>query len=95
MKKNIRKNFRFTSQIADMLKDASEGLGITENELVSTCLFDVLSDRKKFIVCPKCGKYIVYKSTLPVIDQVVEIECKCGGKVWWDADEDKILKSVK
>jgi len=78
-----------------MLKDASEELSMTENELVATCIFDVLSDRSKFIICPKCDKYIAYKSLLPVIDQVIEMECKCGCKIWWDADEDKILKSVK
>ena len=96
MKKNkiIRKNFRFTQQIADVLSDAAKSLKWTESEVVSTSIFDTLSDRSKFIICPKCDKYIAYKSTLPIMSQLVEIDCKCGGKLWWDPDEDKILKAV-
>ena len=96
MKKNkiIRKNFRFTEQVAGMLSVAAKSLKCTESDVVSTCIFDTLSDRSKFIICPKCDKYLAYKSTLPIISQVVEVDCKCGGKLWWDADEDKILKAV-
>ena len=92
--KQIRKNFRFTQQIVDMLEDVADGLQMSENELVSTCIFDVLSDRSKFVVCPKCDNYVFYKSLLPVLVGVVELDCcRCGAHIWYDVEEDKVLKS--
>lgn len=93
--KQARKNFRFTEQITGMLEDAADRLKMSENELVSTLIFDVLSDRSKFIICPACKNYIFYKSLLPTNDAVVEFDCKCGSHIWYDADADKVLKSSK
>lgn len=93
--KSTRKNFRFTDQISGMLKDAAYRLDMSENELVSTCIFDVLSDRSKFIICPKCNNYIFYKALMPVSEGVAEFDCKCGNHIWYDVEEDKILKVSK
>lgn len=85
--KRIRKNFRFTEQITRMLEEASDRLCMSENELVLTCVFDVLSDRSKFIVCPNCEGYIFYKALLPLIDGVAGFNCKCGAHIVYDAGE--------
>lgn len=79
--KHVRKNFRFTEQITGMLKEASDRLCMSENELVLTCVFDVLSDRSKFIICPNCEGYIFYKSLLHLTDGVAEFNCKCGAHI--------------
>lgn len=91
--KKSRKNFRFTEQITGMLEDTADRLGMSENELVATCVFDVLSDRSNFIICPNCNNYVFYKSLLPIVNGVAEFNCKCGNHIWYDADEDKVLKS--
>lgn len=91
--KTKRKNFLFTEQITGMLEDTAGRLGMSENELVATCVFDVISDRSKFIICPNCKNYVFYKQLLPVANGVAEFDCKCGNHIWYDVDADKILKS--
>lgn len=91
-KKVNRKNFRFTDQITGMIEDTAERIGMSENELVSTAVFDVLSDRSKFIICPECKNFVAYKSVISISEGLGEFDCKCGAHIWYDFDTDKVLK---
>jgi len=91
-KKQNRKNFRFTDQVALMLTHAAEDLQLPENELVTTAIFDFLQDSTKFVICPDCNKRVFVKQLIPSGMDVTTMQCKCGTKIWFDTDNDTILK---
>lgn len=92
--KSIRKNFRFTDQIAGILEDSAVNLNTSENELVSIAIFDFLSDNKKFIICPTCKNKTFIKQLIPAGD-LLSLKCNCGTAIWYDPEQDKIVKSKK
>jgi len=59
--KLIRKNVRFSEQIATLIKDAVIARGISENELVSACISNAIKEYKN--TCPifSNDKYKVYE----------------------------------
>lgn len=94
-KKAVRKNFRFTSQIAGMLEEYADRTGKTENNLVETIIFAYLSDQKNFITCPQAGPDMWFKEELQQADGLQEFICKNGARFWYDWEKDKIVKWVK
>lgn len=90
-----RKSFLFTNQLNDLLKQRSTELGISQNEIAADAIFDYLTRRSNFIICPTCDAYIAQREKISV-GGVGEMECtQCKTRIWYDLDEDKILKMVK
>lgn len=93
--KNKRKNFRFTEQITTMLEDAAIEMQRSENDIVSDAVFGYLEDKSKFINCPNCSAFIYPKELIQVSGGVGEFDCvKCQTHIWYDVEEDKILKAT-
>lgn len=90
-KKIIRKHFRFTPQIAELLEDWAKKLNKTENELVATVLFAYLTDNRNFIAHEKASSAWI-KEEVPVIEGITELISDNGTRIWWDADKDEIVK---
>lgn len=91
--KTIRLPTLITEQIQTLLVEIVENTGISRNEMVNLALLDVLLDESKFLRCPKCECRLEYKPRVSVMG-IGQYDCKCGTKVWWDTEEDKIIKTA-
>ena len=90
--KTNRKSFRFTPQVAELVENMAKQLRISENELVSDAVFMHLSDSNNFLTCPSCNTVLLQKYKINV-SGVCEVDChNCNSKIWWDVDEDRVLK---
>lgn len=95
MKKEVvRKSIRLTPQVAELVEKTAESLRMYENKLIDLLLFDVLTENNKFVDCPSCGSRLIYKPIVNIIG-ICQADCKCGTSIWWDSEENKIIKVTK
>lgn len=94
-KKEVRKGYRFTAQISELLDEWTERLGKTETDLISTIIFLYLTDPRNFITCPEAGPDAWIKEEVPATEGISEFECENGNKFWYDWEQDKVIKVLK
>jgi hypothetical protein len=87
-----RKNFRFGSQVCNVLSKRSKELRMTETDLVTYAIIALLGDAGKFICCPKCKIYVGFKVDLNTFEEHQGIVChRCNSQLIIDTKTYKIL----
>ena len=91
--KNKKSSFRLTNQISDMLEEAAESLNMSKSEVIAVAIFNFWENDKNFIACPGCGKKRWVREKVPIPQgELMEFNCHCGTKFWWDDEKGRVVK---
>ena len=82
---------KISPALLPVLEDAAKTMHIKKIDIIEVALVELFWDKNKFVMCPVCESHLAFKSVIENDKPLKRFKCRCGNKVYYDTDNEKLL----